>query len=367
MVQLCVKDRFRIVQEWERVGSINKTSKSLNICRKTCERWVKRYVETGGVEDVDGRGRKPVLDEKAAKCALDILVANDHKGPDDVAKTLLSIDDIDVKVVVHRTTLVRAALKASLKEGKKLRAFRGKPKTKLLCQRVVNARLQYCEKMMAKSFSSTVFTDRCKFFFENPGCVVKPVMYGFEGEPRAVSKVNHPKAFNVYAGISKYGVTEMVEVAGTTGRKSPYVNKKNAVSKNITMDEYRDVLAKGLLVDALKIFRNRGQCSFVFLQDNDPTHSVASDVIREFNSKHGSNIILLKPPSNSPDLNPIENVWGWVKVRVDKRGCKTFEEFKAAAREEFRSIPASMLANLVNSMRKRLVACQAAKGQRTRY
>ena len=94
---------------------------------------------------------------------MDILVANDHNGPDDVAKTLLSIDDIDVKVVVHRTTLMRAAHRASLKEGKKLRAFLGKPKTKLLCQRVVNARLKYCEKMMGKSFSNTFFTDRCKF------------------------------------------------------------------------------------------------------------------------------------------------------------------------------------------------------------
>jgi hypothetical protein len=219
----------------------------------------------------------------------------------------------------------------------------------------------------AAMLSNAVYTDRCKFHFENPGCVVKPVTYGFEGEPRRITKVNHPKVLNVYAGISKYGVTDMIEVAGTTGRKSEYFNKKHAESRNITSAEYKDVLSKGLLPSALKKFRNQGKSFFCFLQDNDPTHLVASDVIGSFNQQNACNITLLKPPPNSPDLNPIENVWGWVKNRADRRGCTNFEQYKVAVRDEFKRIPKRHLENLVGSMQNRLRECQRLNGQRTRY
>jgi hypothetical protein len=365
MYHLSTKQRYRIVEEYERVGTISQTSRNLKLRPGTCRLWVNRYLETGGVEDKPGRGRKPILSEVDAKLALDLLVSNAHEGPSDVAKMLVQRGAS--QVLVHRCTIQRAGRRAALQEGKVMRAFRGKPHCKFLGQRVVHQRLTYCKDMLSKSFATTLFTDRCKFAFEHPGCVVKSVVYGFEGEPRSIPKVNHPKVFNVYGGICQYGVTDLIEVAGTTGRKSEYTNKKGEESKNITSAEYEDVLRKGLLPSALSIFRNKGMSSFVFLQDNDPTHNVASGVIKAFNSKNVSNITMIKHPSNSPDLNPIENVWGYVKMKVERRGCESFSEFKAAVREEFRNIPVSMLKKYVKSMKKRLLACQNANGQRTRY
>lgn len=365
MAHLSIKARYRIIEEWERVGSINKTSKNLNIRKGTCRLWVDRFSATGTVDEKVGRGRKPVLSDEAANHALDVLVANDHKGPDDVAKTL--VRQKKAIVVVHRCTLQRAAQKAAKWRGKKLRAFRGKPKGKHLGPPTVKKRLDYCTERFNKSYGSVLFTDRCKFAFENPGCVVKPIVYGYEGDHRAITKVNHPKVFNGYGGFSRHGTTEFIECAGTTGRRSSYVNKKGEESKNITQAEYRDILSKGLLPDALKRFRLKGQSSFMLLQDNDPTHKVASDVLKEFNKKHGCHITLLEHPPNSPDLNPIENIWGLVKRRVEMRGCKTFEEFKEGVREEFRNIPPAMLKKYVDSMHDRILACQKAKGQRTRY
>jgi transposase len=365
MTHLSIKTRYRIVEEWERVQSITQTSKNLKIRKGTCKLWVDRYLATETVDDKVGRGRKPILSDDAAEHALDVLVANEHKGPADVAKTL--VKEKKASVVVHRCTLQRAARKAARWRGKKLVAFRGKPKGKHLGAPTVKKRLEYCKERVNKSYCNVLFTDRCKFAFENPGCVVKPVVYGYEGEYRAITKVNHPKVFNVYGGFSRHGTTNLFECAGSTGRKSEYVNKKGEESKNITKAEYRDILSKGILLDALKTFRLKGQSSFVLLQDNDPTHIVAKEVLDEFNKKHGCHITLLGHPPNSPDLNPIENIWGLVKRRVDMRGCNTFPEFKEALREEFRNIPPSMLKNYVNSMHDRIVACQKAEGQRTRY
>ena len=166
MVHLTIKERYRIVEEWERVHSIKLTSKNLKVRKGTCKLWIKRFLATGNVDDKVGRGRKPFLSDKAAEHALDVLVGNDHTS----------------SVVVHRCTLQRAARKAAKRRGKKLVAFRGKPKGKHLGARVVKERLDYCKKRLNKSYANVLFTDRCKFHFDSPGCVVKPVVYGYEGE-----------------------------------------------------------------------------------------------------------------------------------------------------------------------------------------
>lgn len=368
MTHVTTKEKWRIIIEWERTRNITRVSKNLRIRYATCHFWIARHRLTGGVEDAPGRGRKPILSEEASKQALELLLSNKLAGAEEVALRLTTDDKRNV--LVHRTTLGKAAREQAMKTmGRKLKVVKGKPKVKLLGGDTVMKRLAYCKAMKGSKggWSHVLFTDRCKFAHKYPGCVVQPQQYILEGDTRAATMVNHPKVFNLYAGICKYGVTEVVEVAGTSGSKSEYVNKKDKEARNITANEYCDVLSKGLLPSALKIFRNVGQSSFVLLQDNDPTHNVASGVLKEFNRKHNTNITLLKHPPNSPDLNPIENVWGYVQKRVDLRGCETFAEFKIAVREELKNIPPAMLKTLVESMKRRLVACENAKGQRTKY
>ena len=58
-------------------------------------------------------------------------------------------------------------------------------------------------------------------------------------------------------------------------------------------------------------------------------------------------------PSNSPDLNPIENLWGIVKNNVEMRMPKNLGELESFMEEEWNRIPESMLINLVGSMRRR--------------
>lgn len=219
-----------------------------------------------------------------------------------------------------------------------------------------------------RNFNNVLFIDRCKFYFRYPGCKVHSVQWIEDEEEREATRVNHPMCINLYAGICKYGATACHLVAGTSKMKSQHVNKKNQEARNITNSEYEEVLTNTLLPEGTRLFTTQGFGSWVLQQDNDPTHRIASGVIDKWNVKHHSSISLLEGyPSNSPEFNPIENVWGYVQTRVDMLGCKAIDEFQVAVINEIKHLPKKMLRNLIASMKKRLMLCKSRKGGKTGY
>ena len=72
-----------------------------------------------------------------------------------------------------------------------------------------------------------------------------------------------------------------------------------------------------------------------FQQDNDPKHT--SRVAKDFIQKNIPKI--MDWPSNSPDLNPIENLWNIVKSNVERRMPKNCGELKQFMEEEWQNIP----------------------------
>ena len=71
------------------------------------------------------------------------------------------------------------------------------------------------------------------------------------------------------------------------------------------------VLHKTLLPEGTRMFTMQGFNTWYLQQDNDPTHGVAREVVKQWNAMKGSSVQLLPnwPPS-SPDLDIIKNVWG---------------------------------------------------------
>lgn len=112
--------------------------------------------------------------------------------------------------------------------------------------------------------------------------------------------------------------------------------------------EYIDVLQKSL-VPFLK--RNR-QKKIVFQQDNARIH-VSRETMDWFSS---NKINVMDWPACSPDLNPIENLWGIMVRRVyeNNRHFETTDELKAAIKETWNSIDRALFQSLAESMNNRI-------------
>ena len=74
-------------------------------------------------------------------------------------------------------------------------------------------------------------------------------------------------------------------------------------------------------------------------------------------------------PSNSPDLNPIENLWHRLRTNIRKRKLKPLkkEELIVALKEEWEKLDMQVVNDLIDSMPRRLQAVIDAKGGSTKY
>ncbi len=96
---------------------------------------------------------------------------------------------------------------------------------------------------------------------------------------------------------------------------------------------------------------------------NDPKHT-AKATKEWLKTKH---IKVLEWSSQSTDLNPIENMWKGLGVRVDNRQPRNLNDLERTYKEEWDKIPLEICSNLVANYKKRLTSVIANKGFATKY
>ncbi len=84
---------------------------------------------------------------------------------------------------------------------------------------------------------------------------------------------------------------------------------------NITAPVCQDILEHFMLPSADQLFKN---ADFIFQQDLAPAHTAKST--KSWLNDHGVGVF--DWPANSPDLNPIENLWGIVKSKMRNKTTK---------------------------------------------
>lgn len=356
--------RWDVIHTWKRLGSIPATAKTLGISYQSVFLWVSRFKATGGVTPRRSSGRPRILSDKNAQVALELLLSDQYGGTEAVSKELHARKITPKKA--HAVTVRRSVTRAAKLEGKPIEFSRGRPRP-ILSEATKRKRWDFGLANRKTNWARVIITDRKRFYFRYPGSKVKRARWIRKGECMEAKCVSNPQCLNVYLGISKYGVTGCHVVAGSSNHHSTYCTKKGQRARNITAAEYRNVLLSTLLPGGARLMTGQGFSSWVFQQDNDPCHKVASGVIKEWCQRTGYSVSLLPWPPSSPDLSPIENVWAIVQAEVDALGCKTFEEYKQAIKKHIQNLPKTLLKSLFDSMKSRVAEVIRLKGGRTGY
>ena len=100
-----------------------------------------------------------------------------------------------------------------------------------------------------------------------------------------------------------------------------------------------------------------------FMQDGDPVHR--SSVVKKW--LRDNHVPVLECPRNSPDLNPIENAWNYMKNNVQEAHSTNIQTLKEVLMKLWVSIYAEYFRKIVESMPNILHNVIKAKGHTTKY
>jgi hypothetical protein len=335
------------------------------VSKNAAAHWIKEWGSGGDMEEKPRPGRPAVLTTAATKAARKLLKKPGFGG---LARACLVLRSKGLTTtLVHKSTLLRMLRGRAWMFPSRLVPDR-RPPTWALTDFHKQQRLSFANANTEMDWSSVMFTDRKRFYFRYPGSPVARVQWREQSMRREVFMPTNPQCVNVYMGITMYGTTTAIVVAGSSKHKSIFKTKKGTAAKNITAAEYEYVMLKHLLPKGQKLMSDAGHRKWWYQQDNDPTHKFGLAHTETFraNSK-GTCHFLPNWPPHSPDLNLIENVWADVQAAVDGKGYKTFAQFYTKLIKALGEVPVEKLKNAFNGMAQRIQKTIEAGGDRIKH
>ena len=156
--------------------------------------------------------------------------------------------------------------------------------------------------------------------------------------------IKHDAKLMVWGCFAAHGVGRLYRVQGLL-EKHQFLR--------ILMDE--------LLPSVETLFPNNAP--WIFQQDNDPKHTA----LMNQGYLRANNVNILRWPSQSPDLNPIENLWSILDMRLKDRNPQNLDQLFECLQGGWAALPVSLLESLADSMPVRCQAVINSHGYPTKY
>ena len=313
----------------------------LGFSHRAVGRALKRYDQTGSFDQEEkGRGR-PRLTTKKQDAILEQLCLNARKN------SAAEINEEWQKKAKIKAS-VRTANRRFQSVGLPARTPRRKP---LKSEQIREKRLQFALDHLnwtVSDWKKVCFSDetwiqlrengRLQFVRRRPGEALLPEC--------VVTTTKHPVKVMMFGAV-------------TSSTKSSL----EFLKKGKTMDatEYQATLKK---VNIKKCLGCGSRKQFQFMEDKAPAHRAKST--QAWHARNGIKVFQ-GWPGNSPDLNPIENVWSQMKHMQRRERATSIDGIKKIAKKVWRQLSPDYLEKLYESMPRRMQAVADAQGGHTKY
>lgn len=303
--------------------------------RKVCMKFLKHNT----IADLPRCHKKRITSRRDDSVIIRKALQNRRRSSKDI-----SADMAEIGVTVSARTVRRRLFKAGLKA----RIPRKKPYLNAAQRK---KRVDWCKdhkNWTVDDWSKVLFSDESRIsIFGSDGVRYVRRRVHEECLPECMlPTMKHPVAVMIWACISAKGVGRMKVINGI-------------MNARVYVDE---ILTRKVCQSATDLF---GQDEdFIFQQDGAPCHT--AKVCQAWFKDN--RVKLLEWPGNSPDLNPIENLWARLKRLVSaRRPSNKTELIEAIVQCWHHVITVQELQQLVNSMPRRCKAVIDAKGYATKY
>jgi len=295
----------------ERTGPLREIAVRFRISVRTINRILAGAREEDSLERKEGSGRKLVLSEEDQE-ALRQLIRDNPTATSRVLTDTMN-ETLDSQVTSRTIRNYR----------KRLRFRRRKARRKpYLNDTHKHKRLLFCRVHHDDDIKKWIFADEAGFTCGGGGEV-----YWIEpNDPIPVElRTSHPARINVFAAIGYNDWSPPVLYTGT-----------------MTAKRYIETLRDHVL----PMWPGKG---YRFLHDRAAFHFTKA--VRDFMEEKKIKVLDDFPPC-SPDLNPIEAVWGWLKHEVAKLRPRTVGDLKAAILETWQTMPIETYRNFITHLKK---------------
>ncbi len=314
-------------QKW----SQHAIAQQLKCHRSFVENTIKRYKETGDVSDRHRTGRPKKRSLPIEEKLVGLSRGKRHRSTRAVAKIATQRD---IATVSHMTVW-----RAFRNVG--LRPFHRQKIPRLLPQQRAKRRA-FCVANLNKDWSKTVFTDEKEFvLFEQPNAHNDIVWAGDSGEVAPVELEKWKVVVHAWGAISCQGPIAL-----------------HFYEPPLTAHSYQELLTNSHFIAAAndKLGEN-----WEFQQDGAPAHTAAST--QTWLQAHVPSFISADTwPPNSPDLNPIERVWGILVEKLANKNITTTQGFRRVIRQIWFSIETSTLQRLYGALSNKIQTMRRSRG-----